>query len=89
MSTTKATGGKGGKSEKKGGYFMFLFWLKLTERTAGTATKPAPTSATAKARNAKKAALQGTHSHATRKTRTSVTFHRPKVRNEGPHERAF
>ncbi|KAF8584721.1 hypothetical protein K439DRAFT_1410869 [Ramaria rubella] len=43
------------------------------------ATKPAPTSSTAKAKTAKKAALQGTHSHAVRKTRTSVSFHRPKT----------
>ncbi|KAG6836113.1 60S ribosomal protein L23A [Arthromyces matolae] len=32
-----------------------------------------------KAKAAKKAALQGAHSHATRKTRTSASFHRPKT----------
>ncbi|KAJ2914750.1 hypothetical protein MD484_g5671, partial [Candolleomyces efflorescens] len=33
----------------------------------------------AKAKAAKKAALQGAHSHSSRKTRTSVSFHRPKT----------
>lgn len=33
----------------------------------------------AKAKAAKKAALQGAHSHSARKTRYSVTFHRPKT----------
>lgn len=33
----------------------------------------------AKARAAKKAALKGTQSHATKKVRTSATFHRPKT----------
>lgn len=33
----------------------------------------------AKAKAAKKAALQGAHGHSSRKTRYSVTFHRPKT----------
>jgi large subunit ribosomal protein L23Ae len=33
----------------------------------------------AKAKGAKKAALQGAHGHSSRKTRTSVSFHRPKT----------
>ena len=33
----------------------------------------------AKAKSAKKAALQGAHGHSSRKTRTSVSFHRPKT----------
>ncbi|GJJ15695.1 60s acidic ribosomal protein P2 [Clathrus columnatus] len=52
------------------------------------ATKPTPfLTETAKAKNAKKAALQGTQSHATRKTRTSVTFHRPKTLRLPRHPR--
>ena len=39
----------------------------------------ADTKADAKAKTAKKAALQGVHSHRSRKTRTSVSFHRPKT----------
>ena len=34
-----------------------------------------------KAKAAKKAALQGAHSHSTRRVQTSVTFHRPKLCN--------
>ncbi|KAI0292378.1 ribosomal protein L23/L15e core domain-containing protein [Russula brevipes] len=37
------------------------------------------TKSLAKAKTAKKAALQGVHSHSSRKTRTSVSFHRPKT----------
>jgi large subunit ribosomal protein L23Ae len=33
----------------------------------------------AKAKTAKKAALQGVHSHSSRKPRTTVSFHRPKT----------
>ncbi len=40
----------------------------------GTAAK-----VVAKAKTARKAALQGVHSHSSRKTRTSVSFHRPKT----------
>jgi Ribosomal protein L23, N-terminal domain len=50
-----------------------------------TATKPE-----AKAKTAKKAALQGVHSHSSRKPRTSVSFHRPKtlrLRREGRYPR--
>ncbi|KAJ7447768.1 ribosomal protein L23/L15e core domain-containing protein [Mycena galericulata] len=54
-------------------------------KTAGTksatkgksSSKPAPKDSKAKA--AKKAALQGAHGHASRKTRYSVSFHRPKT----------
>jgi large subunit ribosomal protein L23Ae len=38
---------------------------------------PSRTSAEAKAKAAKKAALQGAHGHASRKQRFSVAFHRP------------
>jgi len=41
------------------------------------AAKPAKD--VAKAKTARKAALQGVHSHSSRKTRTSVSFHRPKT----------
>ncbi|KAL5501641.1 RPL25 [Sanghuangporus vaninii] len=45
-----------------------------------TKGKAAPTkSDTAKAKSAKKAALQGVHGHRTRKVRYSVTFRRPKT----------
>ncbi|PPR07687.1 hypothetical protein CVT24_003896 [Panaeolus cyanescens] len=39
----------------------------------------AASSKEAKAKSAKKAALQGAHSHSSRKTRLSVSFHRPKT----------
>ncbi|EPQ54689.1 ribosomal protein L23a [Gloeophyllum trabeum ATCC 11539] len=45
-----------------------------TGKSRSTAPNPAQ-----KAKAAKKAALQGTHSHSSRKTRTSVSFHRPKT----------
>ena len=45
---------------------------KLT--SDGIASKPET-----KAKTAKKAALQGVHSHSARKERTSVSFHRPKT----------
>ena len=45
--------------------------------TPAAAAKPAATDA--KAKTAKKAALKGTSSHSSRKTRTSVSFHRPKT----------
>ncbi|KAG6860444.1 hypothetical protein C0995_011084 [Termitomyces sp. Mi166 len=48
---------------------------KATKKAASG--KPAPKDSKAKA--AKKAALQGAHSHASRKTRTSASFHRPKT----------
>ncbi|ESK95883.1 60s ribosomal protein l23 [Moniliophthora roreri MCA 2997] len=38
-----------------------------------------PKASDAKAKAAKKAALQGTHSHSSRKQRFSTTFHRPKT----------
>ena len=46
-------------------------------KAAATKSKAAPKDA--KAKTAKKAALQGTHSHASRKKRTSASFHRPKT----------
>ena len=39
----------------------------------------APSAKDSKAKAAKKAALQGAHSHSARKVRTSVSFHRPKT----------
>jgi large subunit ribosomal protein L23Ae len=44
--------------------------------TTGSA---APSAKDSKAKAAKKAALQGAHSHSARKVRTSVSFHRPKT----------
>lgn len=46
---------------------------------ATTKTKKVPTPKVAKAKAAKKATLQGTQSHSSRKERHSVTFHRPKT----------
>ncbi|KAK7021807.1 60S ribosomal protein L25 [Paramarasmius palmivorus] len=42
-------------------------------------TTAKPKSSDQKAKAAKKAALQGTHSHSSRKQRFSTTFHRPKT----------
>lgn len=38
-----------------------------------------PSAKVAQAKTAKKAALQGAHAHSSRKTRLSVSFHRPKT----------
>ncbi|KAF8228710.1 hypothetical protein L208DRAFT_1424367 [Tricholoma matsutake] len=46
-------------------------------KASASKSKSAPKESKAKA--AKKAALQGVHSHTSRKTRTSVSFHRPKT----------
>ncbi|KAL1744088.1 ribosomal protein L23/L15e core domain-containing protein [Schizophyllum fasciatum] len=46
---------------------------------AKSAKGPAPKTKDAKAKQAKKAALQGVHSHSARKQRFSVSFHRPKT----------
>ncbi|KAF8315615.1 hypothetical protein DL93DRAFT_2078818 [Clavulina sp. PMI_390] len=50
---------------------------KATPKTKTAA--PAKKDATTQAKAAKKAALKGTHAHASRKVRTSVSFHRPKT----------
>lgn len=56
-------------------YVTLLFVLHSGILNSGwTATQ-----AEAKAKGAKKAALQGVHSHSFRRTRTSVSFHRPKT----------
>lgn len=49
-----------------------------TPKTAKSTPKPA-TGKDSKAKAAKKAALQGAHSHASRKVRHDTTFHRPKT----------
>ncbi|TFK85791.1 hypothetical protein K466DRAFT_587825 [Polyporus arcularius HHB13444] len=51
--------------------------MATTKTPKGKATKPSAKDAKAKA--AKKAALHGTHAHAARKVRYSVSFHRPKT----------
>ncbi|OBZ69540.1 60S ribosomal protein L25 [Grifola frondosa] len=53
--------------------------MAATKSTKGKAAAAKATSKDAKAKAAKKAALQGTHAHAARKTRYSVSFHRPKT----------
>jgi large subunit ribosomal protein L23Ae len=50
-------------------------WINADCSAKGKATA----ADTSKAKAAKKAALKGTHGHATRKVRTSVSFHRPKT----------
>jgi len=51
-----------------------------TAKGAKTKTAAAKTTKdVTKAKTAKKAALQGVHSHSSRKPRTSVSFHRPKT----------
>ena len=40
---------------------------------------PEPSAKVTQAKTAKKAALQGAHAHSSRKTRLSVSFHRPKT----------
>ncbi|KAJ8080903.1 60S ribosomal protein L25 [Marasmius tenuissimus] len=53
--------------------------MATTKTTKGKAAAPKTASKDAKAKAAKKAALQGAHSHSSRKTRHSVSFHRPKT----------
>ena len=48
-------------------------------KSAKTSKEAKTSSSNAKAKAAKKAALQGTNSHAASKKRTSVSFHRPKT----------
>lgn len=48
---------------------------KATSKGGKKSTSPKDT----KAKAAKKAALQGAHSHASRKVRHTVSFHRPKT----------
>ncbi|KAJ7243718.1 ribosomal protein L23/L15e core domain-containing protein [Mycena rebaudengoi] len=48
-------------------------------KAAASATKSKTPAKDAKAKGAKKAALQGAHGHSSRKTRMSVSFHRPKT----------
>ncbi|KAI0317642.1 ribosomal protein L23/L15e core domain-containing protein [Amylostereum chailletii] len=54
--------------------------MAATKSTKGKAAAAKNTKTTdTKAKAAKKAALQGAHGHHSRKTRTSVSFHRPKT----------
>ncbi|KAF7768447.1 hypothetical protein Agabi119p4_7690 [Agaricus bisporus var. burnettii] len=53
--------------------------MATTKTTKGKAAAKSAASKDNKAKAAKKAALQGAHSHSSRKTRTSVSFHRPKT----------
>jgi len=48
-----------------------------TTKSKAPASKSKVSPKESKAKAAKKAALQGAHAHASRKTRTSVSFHRP------------
>ncbi|KZS93618.1 hypothetical protein SISNIDRAFT_427531 [Sistotremastrum niveocremeum HHB9708] len=52
---------------------------KTPKGKTGKSAASKKASGDAKAKQAKKAALQGTHSHSSRKTRTSVSFYRPKT----------
>jgi large subunit ribosomal protein L23Ae len=72
MATVKSTKGKGTAAKSTLCYRECCVVGKLNGyRTAAKVV--------AKAKTAKKAALQGVHSHSSRKSRTSVTFHRPKT----------
>ncbi|PSS37045.1 hypothetical protein PHLCEN_2v1084 [Hermanssonia centrifuga] len=53
--------------------------MASTKSTKGKTSAPKASPKDAKAKAAKKAALAGTNAHASRKTRTSVSFHRPKT----------
>ncbi|KAF8272641.1 ribosomal protein L23/L15e core domain-containing protein [Lactarius quietus] len=53
--------------------------MATTKSTKGKAAPAKTSKPEAKAKTAKKAALQGVHSHSARKQRTSVSFHRPKT----------
>jgi len=53
--------------------------MATTKTAKGKTAAPKNASKDAKAKAAKKAALQGTRSHSSRKVRYSVSFHRPKT----------
>ncbi|KAH9010470.1 ribosomal protein L23/L15e core domain-containing protein [Lactarius pseudohatsudake] len=53
--------------------------MASTKSTKGKAAAAKISKPETKAKTAKKAALQGVHSHSSRKKRTSVSFHRPKT----------
>ncbi|KAH9048727.1 ribosomal protein L23, N-terminal domain-containing protein [Lactarius hengduanensis] len=53
--------------------------MASTKSTKGKAAAAKTSKPETKAKTAKKAALQGVHSHSSRKKRTSVSFHRPKT----------
>ncbi|KAH9971984.1 ribosomal protein L23/L15e core domain-containing protein [Lactifluus volemus] len=64
--------------------------MATTKSAKRKTAAPKSTKPEAKAKTAKKAALQGVHSHSSRKPRTSVSFHRPKtlrLRREGRYPR--
>jgi len=70
MATTKTAKGKAAATK---GASSWILCRRCTDDSAATQKTDA------KAKQAKKAALQGAHSHSSRKTRTSVSFHRPKT----------
>ena len=53
--------------------------MAATKSSKAKAAAPSSAAKNVKAKAAKKAALQGTNSHASTKKRTSVSFHRPKT----------
>jgi len=53
--------------------------MATTKSAKGKAAATKTGKDVAKAKTAKKAALQGVHSHSSRKPRTTVSFHRPKT----------
>ncbi|KJA20102.1 hypothetical protein HYPSUDRAFT_828032 [Hypholoma sublateritium FD-334 SS-4] len=53
--------------------------MATTKTPKGKAAQKKPSAKVTQAKTAKKAALQGAHAHSSRKTRLSVSFHRPKT----------
>jgi len=77
MATTKTPKGKAAAAKSEFPPPRYRHTLFIHVNTGG---KPTPTgSKESKAKAAKKAALQGAHSTSKRKTRLSVSFHRPKT----------
>ena len=72
MATVKSAKGKGTTAKST------LYYRKYCDRGKLNDYRSAA-KVVAKAKTAKKAALQGVHSHSSRKTRRSVSFHRPKT----------
>ena len=64
-----------GKATTKGEYLPLMCRCSIPHRILLLAASDKD----AKAKAAKKAALHGTHAHAARKVRYSVSFHRPKT----------
>lgn len=79
MTTTKPTKVAKGKAADKCTLHPPLLLDHKPHLSYFVAGKKSTSGSDAKAKAAKKAALQGAHSHSSRKTRYSVTFHRPKT----------